>query len=303
MEKLLGLFEGGSKETQKKRLILFYTICITFALLVTMLVVLVGGIIVANIPKPTPEAPSIGETTTTVFDNAQLHSGNLLILNDTNSYNGTPSVISMQDCKTRPKLEDGVTNAYTVSKQSTSICATQETVDAFNKMIKDFYAKFKNDNVIVLDAYNTAKSVQDPLFSAGTVLKLEYFRLDDQGQVAGREALSKEADGYSWIYSNAHKYGFIFDESAQDVFRYVGVDHATAMNSKKLSFGDYLTWLKSNASISSPLLITSGGTTYAIYYLDADGEHFVPVEHTYTVSGNNVDGYVVSVKIPSPTEN
>ena len=111
---------------------------------------------------------------------------------------------------------------------------------------------------------------------------------------------------YSWIYSNAHKYGFILlsseaqtDENGKslgsNVFRYVGAPHAIAMVTKKLSFEDYLDYLKSNTSADAPLSVKSSGKTYAIYYFEASAEHVVPTEYSYTVSGNNTDGYIITV--------
>jgi D-alanyl-D-alanine carboxypeptidase len=68
------------------------------------------------------------------------------------------------------------------------------------------------------------------------------------------------------------------------------------MKTKRLTLDAYLEQLRS-ATPDPPLLTKVGKITSASYYLAADGEHRVPTEHEYTVSGNNTDGYIVTVSI------
>ena len=306
MKNLSELFDGGSKETQRKKRITFYTICVTLAVLAVMMVFLLVTVIASNInikPKSTDEEGidvNIGETTEINIGNDKLYSGNLLALNHANRYNGDPQVFSMQECETRPKTDNN-TNAYTVSNKTTTF-ATQETIDAFNKLVKDFYAKTKNDNIKVVKAYNPdAADTQDALFSAGTTLQLEYFVVDEAGNASGSEVFSSTGD-YAWVYNNAAKYGFVnvtVDGKASAIFRFVGIEHATAMVSRKLSVDAYIEWLKANTSPEAPLASKSGNRNYAIYYIAANGNHVVPAKYEYTVSGNNTDGFIITVKLPS----
>ena len=64
----------------------------------------------------------------------------------------------------------------------------------------------------------------------------------------------------------------------------------------KLQLSTYLEQLRSTTP-DAPLLTKVGKITYASYYLSADGEILVPTEHEYTVSGNNTDGYIITVSI------
>jgi D-alanyl-D-alanine carboxypeptidase len=68
------------------------------------------------------------------------------------------------------------------------------------------------------------------------------------------------------------------------------------MNAKKIDFNTYLEQLRA-ATPAEPLLIKIGRITYASYFISASGEHLVPTDYEYTVSGNNYDGYIITATI------
>ena len=124
---------------------------------------------------------------------------------------------------------------------------------------------------------------------------------------------------YSWINENCHKYGFILRYDAEKAsitgidgeswhFRYVGVPHAQLIYNSKLCYEEYILSIK-QYSRQEPLYVDvpETGDRYAIYYVAADTENDstnvdVPVhndgsDYAYTISGNNCDGYIVTVDI------
>ena len=92
-----------------------------------------------------------------------------------------------------------------------------------------------------------------------------------------------EADGYTWIYENAHKYGFIlrYPEGKEEltgeqyndgIFRYVGVAHATAMYTLDMCYEEYLGYISSH-TVEAPYQVagdnveTGETESYLIYYV------------------------------------
>ena len=111
-----------------------------------------------------------------------------------------------------------------------------------------------------------------------------------------------DVEKYEWLYDNAYKYGFVqasTEEGKENLFRYVGVAHATAMHNNNKTFAEYLT-LVQERSYKAPLSVSvknSAGDTesYSIYYLAAGSELIVPTKWAYEVSGDNMGGYIVTV--------
>ena len=263
---------------------------------------LIGDLAKAE-PQGSPSVQvSIGNTEATTLDAAGIHSGNLLILDSAHRYQGDPNTVIIRAYEGRPKTQTG-SNVYSVAPKGASeeldFRGTPEAVGAFNLMMADFYAANGDDNICITSAYTLAsKNTIDAEFSAATAFELGYY-FEFPGEVRSIYGVEK----YEWIYTNAYKYGFInledpaaSEEGGSDVFRYVGISHATYMKTKRLTLPAYLEHLRS-ATPDAPLLTKVGKITYASYYLSASAEHLVPTEHEYTVSGNNTDGYIVTVSI------
>ena len=126
---------------------------------------------------------------------------------------------------------------------------------------------------------------------------------------------------YQWLEENCMKYGFIFRYGDSKVaitgmnepyhLRYVGVPHATYMSDRDLCLEEYLELLRNNHSYDkTPLEITAGEKEYIVYYVaantaDATGITSIPVppasEGTYTVSGDNMSGFIVTVEKTAAT--
>ena len=314
MKFLSELFEGGTNATQKKKKVTFYCICVTLALIAVMLLILaafgvsqlISDLAAADVQSEPNVQVSIGETEAITLDAASIHSGNLLILDNAHRYQGDPETVIIRAYEGRPKTQTG-SNVYSIVSRGVSeeldFRGTSEAVSALNLMMADFYAAKADDNLCITRAYTLAsKDTTDAPFTAATTFELEYY-YEYPGEIRGIYGVEK----YDWIYSNAYKYGFVniddpaaSEEGGSGLFRYVGVAHATYMKTKKLQLSTYLEQLRST-SPDAPLLTKVGKITYASYYLSADGEILVPTEHEYTVSGNNTDGYIITVSITKAT--
>lgn len=121
---------------------------------------------------------------------------------------------------------------------------------------------------------------------------------------------SAEYDGtgpYKWINDNSYRYGFVlrYEQSKEDTtgiayepwhFRYVGIPHASLMTEKGLCLEEYVTYLRQFPYNGEHLKTTYNGQTYEIYY-ETGAQIHVPKEGTYTVSGNNEDGFIITAEI------
>ena len=200
------------------------------------------------------------------------------------------------------------------------------TMDALNLMLADFVAQGGNKDVMVNEAYRSfdaqqsiydskvrqygqnQKIAQLPGYSEHhTGLAID-FSIYPAGGVKAR-TFTPEAD-YLWIYNNCHKYGFVlrYPENKTDVtgispeswhFRYVGVPHATYMYERGITLEEYLSELRIYTE-SIPLLVSADGVEYGVYYIDKDvleyTEFNVPKNTEYSISGDNMGGFVVWYK-------
>lgn len=127
-------------------------------------------------------------------------------------------------------------------------------------------------------------------------------------------------EGCAWFRENAKNYGFILRYPDDKVYmtginyeswhyRYVGVPHSQIMADMNFCHEEYINYLK-NYTYDTVCLGYDSATGVCdmkaedytdgvmIYYAPADGEETkvkVPKNTEYTVSGNNIDGFIVTV--------
>lgn len=251
---------------------------------------------------------------TTMCMQEDLSSGNLILVNHEYAYRQTPNVESIYDNKTE---------GYAVVDYGVSLNA--EAIAALNRMMGDFYAATGKDDVTVISGYrdyNTQKSLyQDDLNQTGLsysmlVSKPGYSEHHtglalDVGFLDGRSFDGKDA--YAWMGEHCSAYGFVVRYKGEKTnltqiddepwhFRYVGLPHAEIMESKGYCLEEYLNFLQSFPADSEHLLVTdSQNNRYEIYYTTAspDGTALaVPSDCDYTISGDNMGGFIVTVSLP-----
>jgi zinc D-Ala-D-Ala carboxypeptidase len=112
-----------------------------------------------------------------------------------------------------------------------------------------------------------------------------------------------EAPEGEWIEKNAWKYGFIlrYPKDKTEVtgiqyepwhIRYVGLPHSAIMEEKNFALEEYLNYLKNEKSISAEY----EDRTYTITYYPVTESRTidVPKNGDYEISGNNMDGVIVT---------
>ena len=333
-----------SRQDKKRKLI------ITALVIVSLLIALFTFLIFAELfgwfdgnPDGPGGNPNVGgiklEYEDKLVSTTDLHAGDLVLINSSFPYtfpettdNFLPLVSNRvsHDYVNENGESKKVFSYYTESGESA--CAKLETkaLEAFQAWTDGF---FRATNEIDLFVYNndgyrtsdgqTALYNSDPLkySPAGQTehhtgravdlyiftLKNQLFKLDD----------ASFAGPYSWLYKNAHKYGFIHryptDKASvtgvsneQYHFRYVGEAHATYMYKNALCLEEYLDLLRDSYSHSKAHLefVGDDGTQYVVYYVAASSDSVtaIPVPKTddktsYEISGDNKEGFIVTVTI------
>ncbi len=163
----------------------------------------------------------------------------------------------------------------------------------------ELYEKKKGDNYVAIPGrseHHTGLAVDIQVFTSDQKTVL----LDDACQ--------------EWMEAHCADFGFIirYDGSKFELtgildepwhYRYVGIPHATYMMESGLCMEEYLELLrKSHSYEKEPLTITTEDAEYIVYYVPAseNATSDVPVpagdDVNYTVSGDNLGGFIVTVE-------
>lgn len=115
--------------------------------------------------------------------------------------------------------------------------------------------------------------------------------------------MEKAPEG-KWIEDNVWKYGFVlrYPKNKSNItgiqyepwhIRYVGLPHSAIMQKKKFTLEEYLDFLKGKKEISTNV----EGKEYTVSYYKVSNNTTinVPVNQHYEISGNNMDGVIMTV--------
>ena len=205
----------------------------------------------------------------------------------------------------------------------------KDIVESMNKMFDDFAKKTGNTDIIIWTAYRdearqkevyeeglknygeeASKYVSKPGESdhnTGLGIAINVYRNNKKYSLS-------EFKEYDWIKDNCYKYGFVerypnnkiditgLDYSSSFYLRYVGVPHSEYMKKNDMCLEEYIVKVKEYTLGTSTLKVdTDDGESYEIYYISGDTDDDVirvpvPLDKEYTISGNNMDGIIVTVK-------
>ncbi|WP_044973729.1 M15 family metallopeptidase [Ruminococcus sp. HUN007] len=260
--------------------------------------------------------------------NSDIHKGELILVNRDNEYSdgSNQNIVNIYENKS---------DSYKVDRSYMELDKTM--IGAINSMLDDFAAQSGITNILCNSGYRSydeQKQMYDEDLENTGLLESDLvappghsehhtgyamdFAIDDGYEYP---ALRNEGE-YSWIYSNAAKYGLILRYTEQNKhitkyraeswhFRYVGPVHASMITKMGVALEQYIGFIK-DFQFENPLEYKYSDTEfYRIYYVpmntDAD-KTSLPIpyeclsnngaEWPYTVSGNNSDGFIVTVKIP-----
>lgn len=125
-----------------------------------------------------------------------------------------------------------------------------------------------------------------------------------------KNGVSQDYDGtgeYAWINENCRDYGWVvrYESGKEELtgiwdepwhFRYVGVPHATEMARQGMCLEEYMEYLRRFPFDGEHLTIQCADGTYEAWYTQGT-RAYLPDSGEYEVSGNNVDGVIVTRKV------
>ncbi|MBR5869977.1 MAG: M15 family metallopeptidase [Clostridia bacterium] len=124
---------------------------------------------------------------------------------------------------------------------------------------------------------------------------------------------------YFWIDKNCADYGYIlrYSASKEDVtmiayeswhYRYVGIGNALAIKNMGLALEEYINFIRDYTYNGTRYYVTAAnGDIYCVYYVPSNGKdgQKLPIPktaRTYQISGNNIDGFIVTAVVGKEQE-
>ncbi len=250
--------------------------------------------------------------------NIEMYNGSLMLVNRDEPFRGTDEdLVSLYETR----LES---DSHSFSVRDGLLQVRQEVADQLILMFDAFYEATFDDNILVQSGHRTKEHQQELYDSAeldeegnNPVAKPGYSE-HQTGYCVDLSVLGEEEyDGsgvYAWINEHCAEYGFVlrYAENKTDVtkmeyepwhYRYVGTPHAQYMTENGLCLEEYAELLKEYPYEGEHLVMADHeGTMFEVYYVAAAVDFNttmvpVPASTSYTVSGNNADGFIVTAKL------
>jgi len=246
-------------------------------------------------PHVTPA--TVTEYGTATFDFTKIYQGDLILVNEQHPYNfdyatGDTNIVPIYKNRN---------DSYSVKDYETYL--DLNVIAQLNALMADCSAAISyNEFRVVSGWYDKGKADDFPDYYAGRSFSIS--------TIIGKESNRYKPEGkYAWFNDHCAEYGFILRYPANKevltgkdgrayTFRYVGVPHASYMKENDLSLEEYIDKLKAYTNLN-PLKITANDSVYEVYYVQASAgsvtEAPVPTNKTYSSSGNNIDGFIITV--------
>ncbi len=246
---------------------------------------------------------------------SDINMGDLILVNSKIPYSFSESqnLVSVYDVKN---------SSFKVKDKN--VLLNKNITQPLNKMLEDFHDKFNDNSVIVLSGHRTYDYQQmlmdNKTDSVGAIEAVKWVAKPggsehhtglalDFGILKNKSSLDYKGDGqYKWINDNAYKYGFIVrypEEKKEQTginyepwhFRYVGNPHSFIINQMNICYEEYVDYIRQFEFNKKHLIITDYDNKQYEIYFTKNLAVPVPKEKEYKVSGNNVDGFIVTVAL------
>lgn len=237
---------------------------------------------------------------TTTITKEQIYQGNLLLINSKYPVRQE----SVKSDIVNLSKHNELVNGYGLLDKN--IYLSKEIAQKFSEMVND--AEKEGVNHFLIDSGYRTFSEQNKLYEEmgpSYALPAGYSEHNSGLSLDVGSSLTKmeRAPEGKWLKENAWKYGFIlrYPKDKTDVtgiqdepwhIRYVGFPHSMIMHEKNLALEEYLDYLKEKKEIST----TINGKKYTITYYPVSQRKTIKVQvnHDYEISGNNMDGVIVT---------
>ncbi|MBR5405349.1 MAG: D-alanyl-D-alanine carboxypeptidase family protein [Oscillospiraceae bacterium] len=255
--------------------------------------------------QDTPNVPTLpADYEQSLQPAAGVYTGSLVLVNDAN-----PSRLSRQELDLQQVWYASDRPESLILSYPGYTFLNRTALTQFNRMMTAYYSVTNNAEIMFNYGYLEAgKEKSNPESATGLDVQL-HLKLKN-----GSYAFISNTAPYSWIYEHMTSYGYVirYPEEKSGItgvksggytaIRYVGVPHAYYMSQNNLCLEEYLDLLKNQYTFGQGMLeFSAGEQLYRVYYVQASGtgDTEVPVPKTlpYDISGNNTDGYIVTVAV------
>ncbi|MDO4155543.1 MAG: M15 family metallopeptidase [Oscillospiraceae bacterium] len=236
-----------------------------------------------------------------------VHKGSLILVNADHAYTFAADDVTLET------VYEGRNTCYGVSDMEVSLDA--DVIDHFNQLMQAYYNIYENNDIMIVSGYRTREVQAEFYENKKTMLPggySDYHTARSFDLVIYPDGVSSNyyaATGdYAWIAEHAAEYGFIlrYPDGKADktgisprayTFRYVGVPHASYIYENGLCLEEYLDNIQSYTA-RNPLAVKTTNGEWSVFYTAANSEGStqiaVPQDAVYTVSGDNMDGFIVA---------
>ena len=307
-----GTVKRDNRQQQQKMVVIM--ICIVIALLLVVFMTIIGTKIVLAITSGHNNAdPSAVQYKDVTLDKSQTLYGPLALVNDKNEYKfpaeANKNLANIWEYRVA-HTQDGATAAYKTSFNTLMLDGA--ALSSMHEFLSAFYKATGKNDLIISSSYRTFEEQErfsvpagksDHHTGFGITLKIY------DGSVTSN--VYDNPDYYNWLVDNAHKYGFVvrYPEGKESItgisgyveyFHYVGDGAAAYMKENGLCLEEFVAQIKAH-TYNNPLKVTdANGQDWLIYYTACQGDMAtvkLPTNFTYTVSGDNEGGIIVSVSL------
>lgn len=201
-----------------------------------------------------------------------------------------------------------------------NISCAKSILPHLNSFLDAYYDATEDGKVVINSGHRTYDDqnsiLEDRIDSVGEEEAYKYVAIPGYSEHHTGYALDIASYGENydpaWMPGNCWRYGFIQRYTADKVaitgisyeywhYRYVGAPHAEIMVDENLCMEEYIELIKGCSYDEPYYVLTETSDVYMIYTVAmGDGENTeipVPKGAEYEVSGNNVGGFVVTVKL------
>lgn len=252
-----------------------------------------------------------------MVDTKNKYKGDLILVNEDHQYfGGDEELVSIIE----KNSEKGISFFSALADPNTSdeddlILAS--VYDPMEIMIEDYYNLYYDGTLIIYGAHRSTERQQEILDEKGPEIaaKPGYSEHETGYAFDFSETVNYDYQGtgnHAWINENCYKYGFIvrYTEEKTDItkiaaepwhFRYVGIPHAYYITENDLCLEEYIELLRKYTYEGEHLEFKDHeNRSYEVYFVASDDGAEkttvpVPAGKEYAVSGNNIDGFIVTV--------
>ena len=237
------------------------------------------------------------------MDTFDINSGYLILVNDDHAY-------SIPDDLDLRRIVDEVSPDINV--QLDGFHLLRSVMAPLNEMMLQFLSATDDRSVYIVGAYRSYEIQQAILAQHGDRASPVGHSEHHTGLAfdfgifhGGERSTFKGTGSTAWLLENSYKYGFIprYPEDKTHItgvqfepwhFRFVGLPHSYIMFQNNWVLEEYIELLR-GYTFEEPFIADYDGVTYRIYFTE-NLDISVPIDMEYDISGNNVDGFIVTVR-------